>query len=162
MPTVPFSSLSDDARVWIFAAERPVTGPTASTLLSEVDSFLERWNAHGAPLTCAREWRDDRFLVIGVDGSQASGCSIDGLFRMLRALGPILGTSLVDGSRVYYRDPAGFIISTTRDEFAELAGAGMVRADTHVFDTSLTSAGDLRSRFETEAERSWHRAYLRR
>ena len=45
-----------------------------------VDAFLDQWNAHGSALTCAREWRDDRFLAIGVDQSTAgaSGCSASG------------------------------------------------------------------------------------
>jgi hypothetical protein len=160
MPRVSFDSLPDDARVWVFAAERPVSGEAAATLLSEVDGFLERWHAHGEPLTCAREWREDRFLLVGAGGEHASGCSIDGLFRQLRALGAQLGTSLVESGRVYFRDPQGFVSAASRDEFAELAGSGMVRGDTRVFDTSLTRMSDLRERFETVASRCWHKAFL--
>src|SRR5688572_3943871 len=55
MPRVSFESLPASARLWIFAAERPVTGSAAGRLLDAVDEHLDRWNAHGAPLTCARE-----------------------------------------------------------------------------------------------------------
>jgi hypothetical protein len=161
MPRVPFESLAPDARVWVFSSARPLTGTPARTLLDEVDAFLDRWQAHGTPLTCARDWREDRFLVIGVAGDQASGCSIDGLFRTLKTLGAHLGTSLVDGSRIYYRDPSGVVLSATRAEFGDLARTGTVREDTRVFDTSLTTLGDLRHRFEVPAERSWHQAYLK-
>jgi hypothetical protein len=160
MPRISFDQLSDDARVWVFAAERPITGAGAESLLQEVDAFLDRWQAHGVPLPAARDWREDRFLIIGVDGEHASGCSIDGLFRTLKQLGTRLGSSLVDGSRVYYRDPAGFVAAVSRPEFGELAQNGLVRLDTRVFDTSLTRLGDLRDRFETTAERSWHRGLL--
>ena len=30
------------------------------------DAYLLQWKAHGHPLTCARDWREERFLVIGV------------------------------------------------------------------------------------------------
>lgn len=162
MPRVDLATLSDDARVWIFAAERPVTGDAASNLLGDVDAFLERWHAHNVPLTCGRDWREDRFLVIAADGEESSGCSIDGLYRQLKALGTHLGTDLVEGGRVYYRDPQGFIAAASRDEFADLGAAGLVREDTRVFDTSLTRLGDVRERFETTAARSWHKAYLPR
>jgi hypothetical protein len=88
MPRVSFEELPDDARVWVFGAASEVTPPASERLLDAVDDFLAHWNAHGSPLVCAREWRDDHFLAIGVDQSTAgaSGCSIDGLFRTLQRL----------------------------------------------------------------------------
>jgi hypothetical protein len=142
----------------VFAAERPITGSAAQRLLAAVDAHLDRWNAHGAPLTCAREWTEDRFLTIGVDQSTAgaSGCSIDGLFRVLKTMENELATPLVGGGTVYYRDPAGPIVAVSRDEFSELAADGAVRGDTHVFDLTVPTVGDWRERFETETRRSWH------
>lgn len=162
MPTAPFTSLSDAARVWVFAAERPIRGEPAQWLLGEIDRFLARWQAHGAPLTCARDWRENRFLIVAVDGPGASGCSVDSLFRTLKAMEPIVGTALVGGGRVFYRDPQGFVTGATRDEFTELAAAGMVRPDTRVFDTSVTTLAGLRDHFETDVAHSWHATLLPR
>jgi hypothetical protein len=158
MPRVPFDALPDDARVWVFASAQPVRGAAADTLLEEVDRFLDDWKAHGAPLTNARDWRDEQFLIIGVDerAAGASGCSIDGLFRIFKGLESAIGTSLLGSGRVYYRDRSGTVRSVTRDEFADLAARGDVTRGTPVFDTALTRLADLRERFETEARRSWH------
>jgi hypothetical protein len=158
MPRVPFETLPDDARVWVFGAATDLAGPASERLLGAVDDFLAHWNAHGEPLACARDWRDDRFLAIGVDQSSAgaSGCSIDGLFRTLARLEPELGTTLLGGGRVYYRDAAGNVVATTRKAFNELARDGRVDADTPVFDTSLTSAGAWREQFERPVRASWH------
>ena len=83
MPIVPFDTLPDSARIWVFASDRELSGASADTLLAAVDEFLAGWRAHGVPLSAAREWRDDRFLAVGVDvtAENASGCSIDGLFQ---------------------------------------------------------------------------------
>ena len=158
MPVVPFESLPESARAWVFASDRPLAPHAVARLLPEVERFLELWRAHGVELRSAYAWRDDRFLLIGVDESAtgASGCSIDGLFRGLRALEPELGASLVGGGRVYYRNRTGAVESVTRDEFSALASSGAVSGDTTVFDTSLTTVGDVRRRFETTAGRSWH------
>ena len=158
MPRVPFESLPPSARIWIFAAEQPIRGSAAQRLLAAVDEHLERWNAHGSPLTCARAWTEDRFLTIGVDQSTAgaSGCSIDGLFRVLKHLEADVGTPMVGGGTVFYRDPAGPIVAVSRDEFSELAADGAVRRNTHVFDLTVPTVGEWRERFETPAERSWH------
>ena len=162
MPQIPFSQLPPSARVWVFAAERPVTGAAAERLLAEVDQFLAGWAAHGTPLTAARDWSYDRFLTIGVDQSTAgaSGCSIDGLFRTLQRLEPVLGTSLVGGGRVYYRDISGEVRTASRDEFSELATRGAVTGRTRVIDPTVPTRADWDARFETEAGKSWHATLL--
>jgi hypothetical protein len=157
MPKVSFSDLPDSARVWVFASDRRLAPEESSLLLREVDAFLDQWKAHGAPLRNAREWRDEQFLVIGVDPTfeQASGCSIDGLFRSLQQLGATLGTSLVSGGRVFYRDEAGSPRLVARPRIKAVIGP-----DTSVFDTSLTSAGDYRTRFELPARESWVSSFI--
>jgi len=158
MPRVAFDTLPDDARVWVFGAANEIPAPAANRLLQAVDEFLAQWNAHGSPLLCARDWRDDRFLAVGVDQSTAgaSGCSIDGLFRTLARLESELGTTMLGGGRVYYRDADGRVNATTRKAFNELARDGRVGPDTHVFDTSLTTAAGWRDTFERPVRESWH------
>ena len=158
MPVVHFDALPDSARVWVFGAAAPVTGAAAQSLLSAVDAHLATWRAHGAPLVCARVWRDDRFVVIGVDeaATGATGCSIDGLFHVLRDVESRVGTTLVGGGTVYWRDVAGAVVSGARSAFREAAAGGAVVAETHVFDTTVTTVGAYRSGFERAAAASWH------
>ena len=162
MPRVSFEELPDDARVWVFGAAGEMTSPASARLLDAVDDFLDQWNAHGSPLVCAREWRDGRFLAIGVDQSTAgaSGCSIDGLFRTLQTLEPELGTTLLAAGRIYYRDADGRVTVATRPSFTQLAREGTVGAGTAVFDTALTSAAAWREEFERPAKDSWHARLL--
>jgi hypothetical protein len=158
MPRVSFDSLPDDARVWVFGAASGITGPPSEQLLAAVDDFLAQWNAHGSPLVCGRDWRDDRFLAVGVDQSTAgaSGCSIDGLFRTLARLEPELGTTMLGGGRVYYRDADGRVNATTRSAFNQLVAEGRIGPDTPVFDTTITSASAWRAEFERPMRASWH------
>jgi hypothetical protein len=162
MPVIPFEALPDRARVWVFASEEPLTESARDQLLGAVDAYLAKWQAHGQPLTSARTWRDDRFLAVGVDQTDAyaSGCSIDGLFRTLQLLRPVLGTTLLPGGCVHYRDPGGDIRAVTRDAFADLGASGAVTAETTVFDPTVATAAEWRERFETTAGRSWHHALL--
>jgi hypothetical protein len=157
MPIVPFESLPDASRIWVFGSDRPVTGAAAEQLLAEVDRFLEGWRAHGEPLRCGRLWTDDRFLVVGVDQSDAhaSGCSIDGLFRSLQMLEQTIGARLVGGGRVYYRDHSGVAQCVPRAELEGLVARGEVGPDTAVFDTSITDLGEWRERFERPARKTW-------
>lgn len=157
MPIVPFDSLPAESRVWVFASDRALDGDEARRLLEVADEFLARWKAHGEPLRAARQWTDDHFLIVGVDPTtaNASGCSIDGLFRAIQALGSSMGARLVGGGRVFYRDERGVVHGVTREEFTKLAANGAVTAETSVFDTSITLAGEVRSGFEKAAGETW-------
>jgi len=162
MPFVPFQTLPDSSRIWIFGSDRPLEADETRGLLSETDEFLEGWAAHGSPLQASREWTDTHFLTIAVDQSTAgaSGCSIDGLFRTLSALGPRIGANLVGSGRVFYRDASGAVQSVSRDRFTELASSGEITTATRVFDTTLPTLGDWRDRFERSVADSWHAQLL--
>jgi len=157
MPVVPFETLPDSSRVWVFGSDKLLTEEGTKLLLDGVDAHLADWKAHGAPLTVGREWRDGRFLIVAVDQSTAgaSGCSIDGLFRVLQQLERTAGASLVGGGRIFYRDNHGVVQSATRDEVAALAKSGVISKDTVVFDTTLTDLGTCRACFERRAKESW-------
>jgi len=156
MPQVPFTALPPHARLWIFAAERPIVGADAKRLLEQVDAFVGGWKAHGAPLTAGRDWRYDRFLLVAVDeeAAGASGCSIDALTNSLKALQQSLGVALLDSAPVYYREGSE-VRRATRAEFRALAERGSVSAETRVFDNTVRTVGSLQQ-WETKAGAAWH------
>ena len=158
MPQVEFRAMPATARVWVFGAAAPVTGAARDTLLQAVDDHLQRWKAHGATLVCARDWRDDRFLAVAVDeaATGASGCSIDGLFRALDRLEPMLGTSMIDSAAVFWRASDGSVQSAARPDFRRAAARGEVNATTPVFDTTVNTVGAWREQFERPVAQSWH------
>jgi hypothetical protein len=158
MPVVPFDELPGDSRLWVFAAERPLSSAEAESLLAVVDQFLAHWKAHGVPLTAARDWRYDRFLLVGVDeaAAGASGCSIDAMVKQLQQLESAIGASLLDHGPVLFRR-GNAIERLPRPEFAALARAGAVSPETVVFNNTLTRVGDVREgKWETPARASWH------
>ena len=158
MPQTDFARLPDHARLWIFAASRPLTGVEERRLLEQVDAFQHHWTAHGTPLTSARDVRYGRFLLVAVDEQAAgvSGCSIDALVRGLRALEQDLHVELLDNGPVQYRT-GDEIRRVSRSEFHRLSDTGAVTPDTVVFDNTVATVGGVRSGlWEAPAARSWH------
>ena len=159
MPAVPFDRLPDDARLWVFAAARPLDDAQQQALLSHADAFLARWAAHGAPVVGGRELRHGRFLLVGSDerATGVSGCSIDSLHHTLAELEGQIGVPLRDSSLVYFRDEAGEIQAEPRPAFRERAAAGGVAEDTVVFDNTIGTVGELRGGgWEKPLRESWH------
>lgn len=166
MHAVPFDRLPDDARVWIFAAARPLDDSEAERLLARVDAHLASWRAHGEPVVGSRDWRYGLFLLVGADerASGVSGCSIDALFYALGEMEAELDVALRDASPVWFRDPEGSVRCVSRPEFRGLVRDGGVDADTTVFDNTVTTVGDVRAgRWERPLRQSWHgRVFLKK
>lgn len=158
MPRIPFSELPDDARLWVFPLSRALSSDQEAEVRDRIDAFLDLWATHGAPLTSGREWVEGRFLLVAVDEATAppSGCSIDGLARVLKGEGARLGMSFLDQGPVWFRQD-GALVSVSREAFRALAEAGEVGADTIVFDNAVTRLSQVRGgEWEKRAGDSWH------
>src|SRR6185295_2022507 len=156
MPQIPFDQLPSDARLWIFPAARPLNDEERRRVLAEADAFIDKWMAHGVPLTAGRDLRHNQFVLVGVNERAAgvSGCSVDALVRRMDQLGRELGVDLVDNGPVQYRE-GSTIRRAPREEFADLASKGAVSTDTVVFDNNLTKVADV-GRWEVRAADAWH------
>ncbi len=164
MPLLDFATLPDDSRCWIFAARAPLDEVDRTRLLTVVDNFLLLWTAHGAPLTCARDFFDEHFLTVAVDerASNASGCSIDGLFKVLQGIEGGIGTKMLAGGTIFFRGPGDLVLSCSPAEFEHMSAMGEVDGSTRVFDTTLTTVGEYRTKFELPAAECWHAKLLKR
>ncbi|CAN5816237.1 hypothetical protein BH23GEM6_BH23GEM6_08190 [soil metagenome] len=154
-----FNQFPDHARLWLFASNQTLKPETATVLLRRVDEFLDQWHAHGHPVVGARLILHDHFLLVAADeqATGVSGCSIDSLFRVLQQVERELQVSLLDSSRVHYRDEQGAVRSVPRADFRRLVSIGEVGEDTHVFDNTISTMGDLRAdRWEKPLRDSWH------
>ncbi len=155
-------ALPDDARLWVFAAARPLTPDAEARLLDAVRAFIGGWASHGRPVPGAAEVRDGRFLLVGAhlgEGANAgvSGCGIDSMTRAVEAAGEAVGVDWLGGLHVTYRDADGTVRAVSRPEFRAAVREGAVTDDTPVFDPTLATVGALREQgLERPAGESWH------
>lgn len=154
--------LPEEARLWVFGSDRPLTGDEEELLLGRVDRFLDGWRAHGRPLATRWAWAYGRFLLVGVDESVAppTGCSIDALVRTLREVEEATGLRLMEKGDIWFRQGEA-IHQVGRGAFREAAARGEVTGDTVVFDPALTRVGELRGgRWERPVSEGWHARLL--
>ena len=157
MSHIPIAQLADDARVWIFGASAPLTADQARAAREALASYLVEWNRHGEDIPAAVDVIGERFLIVAADrAAVAGGCSVDRMYRQVRALKESAGAELLDTTLVFWRD-GGSIRSAPRAEFRKLTEQGRAGASTIVFDTTAETLGAIRSgAWEKRAAESWH------
>jgi len=161
--SVGLSGLPDSARLWCFGVSRPLLEEERDELLREIDPFIRSWTAHGAPLAAGWEWREGRFLLVGVDDrvTPPSGCSIDALMRVLRGFEHRVGVGMLGAGELWIRGAEGEPEGVTREEFRARAARGEIHRGTVVFDLTLTRLSELRAGgWELPVGEGWHARFL--
>ena len=153
-----FSVFGDDARLWVYPFREPLTAPTSLLVEQTLNGFLPGWVSHGARVEGRYLICEDRFcLLVGDSPAGISGCSIDSSVENFKALRDQHGLDGLDRSLVFFRDTEGRIQADHFFDFQKRLGSGDILADTPVFDTAITTLGELREGgLEKPFQDSWH------
>jgi hypothetical protein len=158
---IPFESLPGHARIWVYQAGQKMSGAEAEKVRSTQLAFCEQWEAHGQPLKTSFKIEYDQFLVIGVDEGfhNASGCSIDGSVRILKAYQADLGINFLDSSLIAFSMNDGIHLFP-RTELKGLFERGQIDAATLTFNKLVATKSDFETLWEIPVEKSWMVKYL--
>lgn len=98
-----FPGLPGYSRVWIYSADRELSGTEKIYTKEKLKEFVEGWAAHGKGLMAAADVLFDRFIILAVDEQQvrASGCSIDSSVRFIKELGSELNVDFFNRLKLY-------------------------------------------------------------
>ncbi len=159
--TVSFQDLPEDARIWVYQAERQLNEEEKAAIRQELHQFTEKWAAHNQALRCAADIVHDRFILLGVDENQhgASGCSIDSSVHFLKNIEKSYKINLFDRSQIaFLKDDA--IITKPLSQLPDAIKSGEVGEDTLTFNNTVSSMKDLRENWLQPAEQSWMKRYF--
>ena len=159
---VPFNELPDHARIWIYQGNREFTADEIPVLKNELAEFLLQWTAHGAELKAGYELPYNRFVVIGLDESQAaaSGCSIDASVRFIQELEKSFQIDLLDKMNVTFKQGDTVQFKPLKD-FRKMAKDRAVNKKTVVFNTLVNTKYEYDHCWEVPAVDSWHGRFIK-
>ena len=66
---VPFKTLPNEARVWIYQANRELTESEIKEISIKAEVFIAGWTRHGENLKASYEIKYNQFLILAVDES---------------------------------------------------------------------------------------------
>ena len=158
---VPFQSLPNTARIWIYQCNRTFTDGELTEVKSLMDAFLTQWTAHGADLKAGYELPYGRFIVIGLDQSvnSASGCSIDASVHFIQDLEQRFQVQLLDKMNVSYKQ-GEYIAYKPLKDFKKMAKERAVSKNTIVFNNLVASKQEFLENWEVPASESWHARFM--
>ena len=164
MPAPLLPDLPDDARVWIYSADRTLQPDEQKAIQRRLDAFFADWTSHARAVDGGATFIADRFLVLAavVPGGDISGCGIDKSVHVVEEAADAAGFQWASPLQVFWRDQEGVIRQSPRSAFRKAVRAGTVDAQTPVFDLSAQSLGTLRrDGLERPAGNSWHARIFR-
>lgn len=141
-------SLSDEAVLWVWIADRRLQAAEQEHLLSRLELFLGSWTTHGKSVRGDATILEDQVLLIGgeVDAGEISGCGIDKSVHVIEDTGREIGSGWLAGLTIAFRRPGASSIETaTRSDFKRMARTGEVDASTLVYDRTTTNLGKVRA-----------------
>ncbi|MDT0608436.1 ABC transporter ATPase [Croceitalea rosinachiae] len=158
---VTFESLLDTSRIWIYQCNRSFSETELAEVEMELGEFLKQWTAHGSDLKAGFEIKYKRFIIIGLDQTQASasGCSIDASVHFIQALEKKYDVDLLDKMNVSYKQ-GEFVAYKTLVDFKKMAKQRAVSKNTVVFNNLVATKHEYIENWEVPASESWHARFM--
>ena len=158
---VPFDSLPETSRVWIYQSNLRFTEEQEQAIAAKLSSFLDQWAAHSQNLQAAFEIRYNRFIIIGLNQevNQATGCSIDSQVHFIQSLEKEYNLDLLDKMNVAFKQ-GDFVNFKPLNEFRKIVKQGAVGKNTIVYNNLVTNKAEYLENWEVPMADSWHSRML--
>ena len=153
------NKLAPHSRVWVFQANRFLSADEEKKINDTMNEFMPQWASHGNELYGDFALAESLFLIVGADEkkSPTSGCSIDGLTRVVKKLGEEMKVNFFDRLMIAYVNSENKIQLLTLFEFKELMKKDKITGSTIVFNNLIETKEDLDTRWRTNVKNSWHK-----
>jgi len=158
---VPFDTLPEESRIWIYQSNRKFSDEEMAEIESDLKVFIEKWSAHGTGLEASYLLKYNRFIVIAVnqDVQQATGCSIDASVAFIQKLEQKYNVDLLDKMNVTFKNGEHIAHKSLLD-FKRMAKEKAVTQNTIVFNNLVNTIEEFNENWEVPAGDSWHSRFF--
>ena len=154
-----FNELAKDSPIWIFESNRELTEAEVNKINIKIKDFITKWQSHNEDVYGAYKIEYNRFIILGADKSKnnPSGCSIDGIFKLIKDIENKHMVMFFDRLTLSYIDKGGEVISSNINDFKDKISKKIVNEDTIVFNNVIREKSQLENNWKIEAAKSWHK-----
>lgn len=156
---IPFDSLTDTARIWIYPSSRKFYTQEIPELDKALNLFLEDWLSDEIPVAFSIQYQ--RFLILGAEATTTiPTADIDRLVSFVLDLQSTFSVDLLDRMNVCFKQ-GEFVQYKEVKEFKKLIKQKSVSHRTIVFDNLIELKGEFNEHWEVPITESWYNRFLK-
>ena len=152
----------DEARVWIYQADRPFNEVDLQQINEDIEAFCDQWTSHSRELKAIGGVMHDLFVVLVVDETMAStsGCSIDKSVAFVKNLEQKYHRALLERSNIAWMDKDEQIHVLPLNDLRAAVSDGRMNLGTPVFDNLVANRKDYIQRWTVPLGESWMKRFV--
>lgn len=147
---------SPQSRVWIYQAGRPFSEEEARMIDEQLLQFYLQWEAHGQPVKGWAKLLFRQFVVVMADetGTHVSGCSTDGMVRVVKSLERQFSTTFFDRMTLtFLKNEKAEMLPMNQVSYA--LEKGFLSGETPFFNNTVTTLEALQNEWIVPLKASW-------
>lgn len=148
---------SDNSRVWIFQSNRPFGQQEELEINEQLAHFYLQWKSHGKDVKGWGKLLFGRFIIIIADEAASnlvSGCSTDGMFRVIKSLERQYPVQLFERmSLMFLVNGKTQMLPYQQLQYA--ADNGFISPETLYFNNTITNFAELKNNWIVPIGQSW-------
>ena len=144
------------SRVWIYQSSRRFTEQQQAEIDEQLHQFYSQWTTHGAPVKGWAKLIFSQFIVVLADetGSNVSGCSTDGMVRIIKSIERQYDTNLFDRlTLTFLHKGQPQMLPLHQVQYA--LDKGYINGDTLLFNNMVATKEELLSNWLVPVKDSW-------
>jgi hypothetical protein len=158
---VDYSLIPNDAKVWIYPANRKFYTNEIDAIEEKIKTFVENWKADDENFKASYKFLYNRFIILCADDetSPLKNTDIDASVSFILELQTDYKVALLDRMNVCFKQ-GEFVQYKELKDFKKLLKNKAVTAKTIIFDNLITTKQDFDTFWEVPIEDSWYRRFL--
>lgn len=151
-----YSTMPENARVWVYASNRILSGQEQKEIREKASSFIQNWTSHQIPVKATFDLLEGCFFIwmVDVNESEISGCGIDKVFHFMQQIQQDFRMDVFNRMQVELDSGKGLII-TTKEKAKQLVQSGVIHSQTTFFNKAVQTKSDFGKTFRIPFHQSW-------
>jgi hypothetical protein len=158
---VEYQTLSEEAKVWIYPANRKFYTNEIGEVEQKIKTFVENWKSDDENFTASYQFLHNRFIVLVADDTKSSlsNNDIDISVSFILGLQNEYEIELLDKMNVCFKQ-GEYVQYKDLKDFKKLLKNKAVTGKTIIFDNLITNNDDFKNFWEVPIEESWYKRFL--
>jgi hypothetical protein len=158
---VPFESLTETAKVWVYPASRKFYKNETAEVEEKIKNFMLQWKAEDPSFKASYQFLYDRFVIVSAEDSETplTNSDLDQVVGFILQLQTEYELELLDRMNVCFKQ-GEFVQYKEIKEFKKLLKNKSVSNKTIVFDNLIQTKEEFTHFWEVPITESWYNRFL--